>query len=121
MEVRFNAKINGNGLYATKSYKKDEVIFVLTGIEYDKPKRETIRINNNIHIYDEFGIYMNHSFDPTAYINQYNVVALVDINIDDEITFNYNENEIDMAAPFYVNNVLVSGKHVTTSPKHKLK
>lgn len=110
MEVKFNAKINGNGLYATKKYKKDETIFVLSGTEYNKPTRETIRIDNDKHIYDDYGIYMNHSFNPSAYINKYDVIALVDINIGDEITFNYNDNEIDMAAPFYVDNILVSGK-----------
>lgn len=110
MEVKYNAKINGLGLYATKKYITDEVVFVLTGPEYDYPTRETIHIGNNKHIYDEFGIFINHSFTPSVYINNHNVITLHDIEPDDEITFNYNYNEINMAAPFYVGNILVSGK-----------
>ena len=72
--------------------------------------RETIYIGHNKHIYDQNGIYMNHSFNPTTYINKYDVVALNNINIDDELTFDYNKNEINMAAPFVVDGIIVSGK-----------
>ena len=79
MEVRYNNIIKGYGLYATQKYNKNDIIFVLSGNEYDKPSRETIHIGNNKHIYDQNGIFINHSFTPTIYIDKYNVVALVDI------------------------------------------
>ena len=52
---------------------------------------------------------MNHSFTPSTRIDGHNVVALRDIKVNDEITFNYNDSELKMANPFYVNNILVDG------------
>ena len=110
MEIRDNTIINGKGLYSIQSYKKGEIVFTLSGEIFDKPSRETIHIGNNKHIYDSFGIFINHSFNPSVYIDNVNVVALHDISIDTEITFNYNTSEINMASPFYVDNKIVSGK-----------
>jgi len=36
-------------------------------------------------------------------------VAIRDIDADEELVFNYNDNEINMAAPFVVGGVLVCG------------
>jgi len=52
---------------------------------------------------------MNHSFSPSTRIDGYNVVAFRDIKVDDEITFNYNDSELKMTTPFYVNNILIDG------------
>lgn len=111
MEIK-NSKTTGEkGLFATKNYLKGEVIHVLSGKIYDKPTRETIHIGNNKHIYDEYGIFINHSFEPNIYINGRELVALNNIMAGDEIMFNYNDSEINMSNPFYVNNILVSGKN----------
>jgi len=110
MEIRNNNIVCGKGLYATKSYQSGEIVFVLTGNICDSPTRETIHIGNNKHIYDENGIFINHSFCPSTRIDSTNVIALHDIQIDDEITFNYNDSELKMASPFYVDTVLVCGK-----------
>jgi len=112
MEVRINPIINGKGLYATRIYVKGEIVIVLSGKIYDHPTRETIHIGNNEHIYDEHGIFINHSFTPTTIIMERYVVANTDIEIDDEITFNYNDTEINMAEPFYVDGKAVCGKAV---------
>jgi len=109
MEIKINPELNAKGLYSTKSYLKDEIVFTLAGQLYDHPTRETIYIGDNKHIYDEFGIFMNHSFTPSTRIDGHNVVALRDIKVNDEITFNYNDSELKMANPFYVNNILVDG------------
>lgn len=111
MEIKLNSNINEFGLYSTKKYKKGEIIFMLSGKEFDKPTRESIHVGNNKHIYDQYGIYMNHSFTPTTYIDGYNVVANVDIEPGDELNFDYNSNEINMAAPFEVNGIKVCGKN----------
>ena len=55
-------------------------------------------------------IFINHSFTPSTYIKNYNVIALVDIDVDDELTFDYNGNEINMASIFYADGKLVCGK-----------
>jgi hypothetical protein len=109
--VRTNTHLQpgSKGLYANCTYIKDELIFILSGEEYDHPTRESIHIGNGKHIYDELGIFINHSFEPSVYIDGKNVKALKSINIDDELTFNYNNTEINMACPFYVDNILVCG------------
>lgn len=110
MEVKLNEHINGFGLYATKSYSKSEIVYVLNGPISIKPSKYTIRIGDNQHILDKRGRYMNHSFDPTTYIDHKNVIAATDINSGDELNFNYNASEVDMACPFVVDGVEVSGK-----------
>jgi SET domain-containing protein len=109
MEVKNSKQIDGLGLFATKQYNKGTTIFVLKGQETNYPTRESIYVGNDTHILDQMGQYINHSFEPTTQIQGYNVVALIDINENDEITFNYNENELTMAAPFVVNGQQVCG------------
>jgi hypothetical protein len=110
MEIKINS-FNELGLFTKKSYKKGDIIFVLEGTVFDAPTRETIHIGNNKHIYDTHGIYINHSFLPTVWIDGIYVKAIVDILESTEITFDYNKNEIDMAAPFYVDGILICGKN----------
>lgn len=111
MEVKLNTELNEKGLFATKQYKKGDTVISLLGLELSYPTRETIYIGNNIHIHDQYGMYMNHSFTPSTYINQSTkgVIAIRDINIGDELNFDYNKNEINMAAPFFANGILVNG------------
>lgn len=108
-EVKFNQKINGYGLYACEMFIKDQIVFTLSGKIFDKPTRESIHVGNNIHVHDDNGMYMNHSFNPTTYINGFNVIAYCDIQPGDEITFNYNASEIDMACPFECDGKMVNG------------
>ena len=110
MEVKYCKKIKEKALFALKNYSKGHTIFVLTGKLLNNPTKYSIHIGDNLHILDDFGIYMNHSFDPSTEIKKYDVVALKDIKIGDEINFNYNDSEINMASPFICNNTLVSGK-----------
>lgn len=109
MEIRNSKITNGKGLFSTKKYKKGEIIYVLSGEIFDKPTRETIHIGNNQHIYDKYGIYINHSFNPNILVKGYELIALCDIDIGEELFFNYNDTEINMDNPFYVNNILVCG------------
>ena len=53
MEIKINPELNAKGLYSTKSYLKDEIVFTLAGKLYDYPTRETIYIGDNKHIYDD--------------------------------------------------------------------
>lgn len=109
MEIRDSKTTGEKGLFSTKKYKKGEILYILSGEIFDKPTRETIHIGNNQHIYDKNGIYINHSFNPNIIVNGYKLIALSDINANDELFFNYNDTEINMANPFYVDNILVCG------------
>jgi hypothetical protein len=113
MEIRDSKLTGEKGLFSTKSYEKGEIIYILSGEIFDKPTRETIHIGNNQHIYDKNGIYINHSFNPNIVVRGKQLIALCDINIDEEILFNYNDTEINMANPFYVDNILVCGNALT--------
>lgn len=109
MEIRNIKNSNEKGLFATKKYKQGDKVHTLTGEIFDNPTRETIRIGNNRHIYDNYGIFINHSFEPNIEIYYDEIFALRDINIDDELVFDYNKNEGSMANPFYANGILVCG------------
>lgn len=111
MEIKDSTNVNGKGLFATEHYAKGEIVFVLSGKIFDHPTRESIHIGNNKHIYDLQGIYINHSFEPTIYINGLNVIAKHDIKKGDELMFDYNESEINMACPFTVDGKEVKGKY----------
>ena len=109
MEIKNIGNSSEKGLFATKKYRKGERVHTLIGEIYDKPTRETIRIGYGRHIYDNYGIFINHSFNPNIYIYYKDIFALHDINIDDELVFNYNENEGTLLNPFYVNGIIVCG------------
>ena len=110
MEIKINNTIGEFGLYATKDYSIGSTIFTLSGEIVDHPTRESIHIGNNKHIHDEYGIYMNHSFNPSTKIDEKNVIAIKFICSGDELTFNYNESEINMAHPFEFNGIKICGK-----------
>ena len=110
MEVRGGSVTGEKGLFSTKNYPKDSVVYTLSGEQFDAPTRESIHIGNNKHIYDELGIFINHSFNPNIVVSGSNLVALEDIKDGDELMFNYNDTEMKMASPFYVNDKLVNGK-----------
>ena len=111
MKIKFCERVNGKALFSDKDYKKDDIIFTLKGEIKSKPNKYTIEIGENLHILDDFGIYMNHSCNPTTKINGKKVIAVIDIKKDDELNFNYNDSESKMASPFYTDNgVLIKGK-----------
>ena len=74
--------------------------------------KANIEIDKNQHIEDKYGIYMNHSFYPNCKIHSGHIVCIKNINIGDELTFNYNDNETNMACPFIdtITKQKVSGK-----------
>jgi hypothetical protein len=101
--------INGNMcLFSNKKYNKNEIIHKLTGFISKKPSKISIEISKNEHITDEFGQYMNHSFSPNCKIENGCIISLDNINKNEELTFNYNDNETNMACPFIDNKTKIS-------------
>ena len=92
---------NFKSLYSTKQYEKNELIWKLIGEIKKNPTRTSIEISKECHIEDEWGQYMNHSFTPNCKIENGYIVSLKEIDKNEELTFNYNENETKMAHPFY--------------------
>ena len=91
---------DGCGLFSTENYNSGDLIRRLEGPIVNKPTRTSIEISEGSHIEDKYGIYMNHSFNPSCKIHHGYIVAIKDIKDGDELTFNYNENETEMACPF---------------------
>ena len=110
MKIKYTNRVNGKALYSDKYYTKDSIIFKLEGKISNKPTKYSIEIGEDLHIVDKYGMYMNHSFEPNTIIDGYNVVALNNISPDDELHFNYNENETNMACPFNTELGKVQGK-----------
>ena len=97
-------KNNGfNGLFSTEDFLENTVIHRLEGPIYENPSRTTIEMSDNKHIDDEFGIYMNHSFEPNCIIKDECIVSLKLIKKGDELTFDYSQNETTMSCPFIDN------------------
>ena len=111
MEIKHCERVNGKGLFSTKEYLPNTIIYELTGPIHTQPNKYTIEIGTNKHILDPYGIYINHSFEPTVIIKENKVISIKKITIGDEICFNYNENETKMACPFTTSQGIVSGKN----------
>jgi len=98
------------GLFTTVPHVKGSTVLTLHGPVTSSPTRESIHVGSNMHMTDPNGSYVNHSFEPSCVVDGVNLVALKDLPADSEITFNYNENELPMAAPFELNGILVTGR-----------
>ena len=99
MEIRAN-RFGEKAVFATKSYKKGEVIHELRGKILKSPTRTSIEIDKDKHVEDRYGRYINHSFEPSASVTGNKLIALRDINEGEEITFDYTVSESNISHPF---------------------
>ena len=107
----------GRGLYTKKEYKKEGIVLYIEGNYLPYPTRTSIQIGDK-HIESWDGGHINHHCDPNTEIrihddfigrnphnqNYPSLVALVvakrDIYIGEEITFDYETTEEELAEPF---------------------
>ena len=110
----------GKGLYTKKEYGKEEIVLYLEGNYFPEPTRTSIQVGNK-HIESWEGGHINHHCDPNTEIKIHKnfigtcssslwsgelaalVVAKRNIQIGEEITFDYQLTETEMAAPFKCN------------------
>ena len=111
MEIKICERVNGKGVYSTSFYKKGDIVHILNGEIKHIPSKYTIEILKDTHIIDDLAKYINHSFHPNVKISEFNIIAIKEIKINDEICYNYNQSESVMASPFYADGQLVSGKN----------
>jgi hypothetical protein len=100
------------GVVAVENIEEGEVILAVNGRPTNVPSRYSIQIGENEHIdlpHDAETVrgpglypwqYLNHSCEANAMLVGRNFVALRTIRPAEEVTFNYNASEYDMAAPF---------------------
>jgi hypothetical protein len=94
--------INGfKGIFAKNNYVPRDIVHTLFGKKRSTPTQTSIEIGKDIHIESSIGKYINHSFVPTVRISDRCIIAIQKIYIGDEITFNYNISETELAFPFH--------------------
>jgi hypothetical protein len=105
--------INGNRrVVADKRIEKEQILLSLRGILKSFPNKYSIQINrdNHLHPFSEDALemqyliwpYLNHSCNSNAYmdVNALQLIALKDINPQEEITFDYELTEWEIKEPF---------------------
>ena len=97
-----------NGFYSLITKKAfgygDEVCIVL-GEELIQPKRFSVQVAENIHVHVKAPVkFINHNCTGNIQLIERVFVATRAICEGEEITFNYNSSEDDLAEPFFCNN-----------------
>lgn len=99
-------------LVAVRAIARGERLFRIEGIKTRRPSRYSVQIGEDLHIdlgpghsHGEileryFWRFMNHACEPNAWIRDREVVALHSIQPMEDVTFDYNSTEYDMAEPF---------------------
>ena len=103
----------GRGLFTKKEYSNEEIVLYLEGNYLPYPTKTSIQIEHDKHIESWEGGHINHHCYPNTEIKIHKVigptklVALVvakrDIEIGEEITFDYETTEFELAEPFACN------------------
>ena len=119
MKVKIKYKdMLARGLFANEFISKNKIVLYLEGNYFPKPSRTSIQVGKDKHIESYEGGFINHHCDSNAEIRihedfigrnlsnrtQPSLVALVvakkDIWPGDEITFDYETTETELAEPF---------------------
>jgi hypothetical protein len=103
-----NDNSNQYSLHANKAFKKNEVI---TTFGADKTQNYAtyltvqVGVDKHITLNPSFLQYINHSCSPSVFFDTHTMqlIALKDIEADEEFTFFYPSTEWDMAQPFVCN------------------
>ena len=99
-------------LVATRDFDIGDHILVLEGEIAESPSRFSVQIGPGRHVEvpaevqveQPLDIYrwrfLNHSCEPNAKFDNRNLVAIREIKASEQITFDYNTTEYDLATPF---------------------
>lgn len=89
------------GLFASREYKINEVICEIKGEILNKPTRTSIQVENDKHINVKAPLaFINHSCFPNINIDSFKVKVVKPIKMGDQICFDYNFSEFDLANKF---------------------
>ena len=113
VEVR-KIKDSFSGLFSKQYIQKGALILSLGEPTLDRPTRTSIQIHNK-HVEHPLGAYINHNCEPSSFVgsDDSQILALKDIQPNEEITIDYMQTESKMAESFYCNcckGKLISGK-----------
>ena len=106
-------RVDGHhGLVATRRFGVGDLILILEGEVVDRPSRFSVQIGPNRHVEVPAEVklagsldryrwrFLNHSCEPNAAFDDRRLVALRRIEGAEQITFDYNTTEYDLASPF---------------------
>jgi len=106
---------NGStGVYALTSIAKGKLVYRMSPDDtLSVPTQTSVQIEEGVHIEDKVGKFLNHSCNPTCRVEYLSILALRDIEENEQITFNYLENELTITHPFQCHccGKLISGKN----------
>ncbi len=107
MMVRVELNDHGQKrIVAARAAKPGDTVFRLEGSIVDTPSKYTLQIGRDEHLAppEDSTIppwrFVNHDCAPNVWIRDRQMVALRPIEEGEEITFDYNSTEYDMADPF---------------------
>ena len=131
MKTRVEADIDGHHcIRAAADLAAAEVIFDMEGVVTNRPDRHSVQVGPGLHLHTDGPameasgrcrypwMYTNHSCAPNARVMDRKVVALRGIRAGEEITFDYDTNEYDMASPFECHCEDVSCRGLIRGYKH---
>lgn len=104
-EVRRNSSNDQNALFVLRSYKAGDVIASFSaGTISPEPTYLTVQVGIGKHItlQPEFLQYINHGCDPNVFFDttSMQLIALKDLEVEDELMFFYPSTEWKMTQPF---------------------
>lgn len=103
--IKIESKIEGIGIFASENIKKGEIVAIFEGRKISKNEADELytqgfdyllQIDNELFLYlEEDSKFINHCCNPnTSFLLQNGeLIALRDINKNEEITFDYSTNE----------------------------
>lgn len=92
--------------------RRGQTLFPIEGEPTGIPTRYSVQVGWNLHLSPaadrelspaadpQFWRFMNHSCDPSVVLRGLRVVALRDLKVGDEVTFDYHTTEYELAEPF---------------------
>lgn len=113
-KFRIESKNGHHSVITAQFISKGETILELSGILLSVPTKYTVQIDRDRHLHpfsnqpereNTSFRYINHSCEPNAFFNipEMKLVAGKDIEPGQEVTYNYNSTEYEMAVPFKCN------------------
>lgn len=104
-EILKNNLTNQKSLHALVPFKKGDLVSNFSaGAVYTTPNYLTVQrdVSEHITLMPQFLQYINHSCSPNVFFDTFSmeVIALKDIEQNEEFSFFYPSTEIDMAQPF---------------------
>jgi len=96
------------GVVAATALSAGQHVLAIDGPIVAAPTRFTVQVGEHEHVDAEpasdgthpVWLFLNHSCAPNTRLDGRSLVALVDVKAGDEVTFDYDTTEWDMASPF---------------------